>query len=501
VCSHEEHLGEFWRRGLQQLIKGWVVGSGKVLPRNRLTKSVWIASLLVIAALLLLPSLMKLDGRTHADWQQFLGRFHPLAVHLPIGMILLLPLLESGARFRPALREAAIVVLYLAAFSCIGTLALGYLLAYGSGAFGPAVTRHMWGGISLTIGVLVCCLIRPLWASGKLPFAYPIMLASVVLVMAWAAHQGGSLTHGANYLTEYLPGPLRSQPGLRLVEAKAPLVPNSFYAQHIDPIFDANCVECHGQSKVKGGLRLDAYNLLMEGGTEGAVILAGKPRQSILFTRITLPTDHKKFMPAEGKPPLTPEQIAWINAWILQGASPAATSLAGVVVPQVYREAALPQVGDYSGMMAQISQLETSQGVKLTPVSKKLGDGLILNTVDAAAKYNDAQLAQLEKFAPYIVEVDLGRTGVTDACLDTLGKFTHLRAIHLEDTAITGQGLEKITRLSQLTNVNLSGTKVTKAAIAPLTSMPNLRHLYLYNTPAQPAATVPTQEPVARNSP
>lgn len=477
------------------------MGSSNFFPKVQLTKSVWIASLLLIAGLLLLPFLFKLDGKTHADWQQFLGRFHPLAVHLPIAMILLLPLLEIGARLRPALREAAVLVLYLSVFGCLGTLALGYLLAYGSGATGAAVSRHMWGGIALTIGILLCFLIRPWWVSGKLPFAYPALLACVVLLMTWAAHQGGSLTHGDNYLTEYLPAPIKELPGFRRLEAKAPLVPNSFYARHIHPIFDGNCIACHGQSKVKGGLRLDAYNFLMDGGTEGSVIVPGKPEKSILFARITLPPDHKKFMPAEGKPPLKPEEIALIKAWILQGASPTATSLAGVAVPEEYRETTLPQVGDYSGMMAQIAQLAASQGVRLTPLSKKLGDGLILNTVDVAAKYNDAQLAQLQRFAPYIVEVELGRTGVTDACFGTLGKFTHLRALHLEDTAVTGQGLAKLAQLSQLTYVNLSGTKVTKAAIAPLTSMPNLRHLYLYNTPAQPASAAPLREPLARNSP
>ena len=171
------------------------------------------------------------------------------------------------------------------------------------------------------------------------------------------------------------------------------------------------------------------------------------------------------------------------------------------MVPQEYKEISLPQVGDYSGMMAQISQVKTAQGVSLAPVSKKLGDGLILNAVDVAAKFDDARFAQFERFAPYIVEVELGRTGVTDACFDTLKTFTHLRALHLEDTAVTGQGLAKLAQLSQLTYVNLSGTKVTKAAIAPLASMPNLRHLYLYNTPAQPTSTAPPQEPLARNSP
>ena len=42
---------------------------------------------------------------------------------------------------------------------------------------------------------------------------------------------------------------------LGIVQAEAP-GSNSFYAKHIHPIFDANCVTCHGEAKVKGGLRL-----------------------------------------------------------------------------------------------------------------------------------------------------------------------------------------------------------------------------------------------------
>jgi Leucine-rich repeat (LRR) protein len=134
-------------------------------------------------------------------------------------------------------------------------------------------------------------------------------------------------------------------------------------------------------------------------------------------------------------------------------------------------------------------------------VSRNLRDGLILNTVDAGTKFGDAQLASLEKFAPYIVEVELGRTSVTDASFTTLAKFGSLRAIHLEGTAVTGAGLAKLTHLQQLSYLNLSGTQVTQAAVAPLSSMKNLRHLYLYNTPAQPAATVADGQSTARKEP
>jgi uncharacterized membrane protein len=464
----------------------------KTLSNGRVIKPVWIASLLASVLLLLLPSIFRLDGKTHADWQQFLGRFHPLVVHLPIGLILLVPVLEIAGRVRPALLEAATFVLSLSVFSCLLALTLGYLLAYGSGDAGTGVARHMWGGIALTIGVLACALVREASARG----AYPWLLACVLLLLAWTAHQGGTLTHGNNYLTEYLPGPLKR---LGTVQAKTFAYPDSFYAKHIYPVFDANCVACHGEGKVKANLRLDSYDRLMRGGEDGAVVIPGDPARSTLFKRITLPPDDKHFMPSEGKPPLKAEEIEWIKAWIAQGASPELKTLAGISVRE--EEPPPPPVADYSGMMAQISQAAKSAGVTLVPVSRNLGDGLILNTVDAGTKFGDVQLAGLEKFAPYIVEVELGRTSVTDACFATLSKFSQLRAIHLEGTAVTGAGLAELTKLSQLRYLNLSGTQVTQAAVAPLSSMKNLRHLYLYNTPAQPASTVADGQSTARKEP
>ena len=135
------------------------------------------------------------------------------------------------------------------------------------------------------------------------------------------------------------------------------------------------------------------------------------------------------------------------------------------------------------------------------PLSVRPEDGLVLYTVDASASFGDAQLAQFQKFAPYIVEAELGRTAITDSSFDTLKQFTHLRALHLEETHITGDGLQELASLSQLTYLNLSGTLVTSAAIAPLSAMKNLRHVYLYNTPAQPAQSAEQAQPFVRNAP
>jgi hypothetical protein len=191
-------------------------------------------------------------------------------------------------------------------------------------------------------------------------------------------------------------------------------------------------------------------------------------------------------MPAEGRTPLTSEEISWIRAWIRAGATATAASVPGVKIAEDRVEPPPKPVGDYSKLVPEIQQMQHGLGAKLVPLSAKASDGLILRTVDVSSSFGDEQLAQFKKFAPYIVEAELGRTAVSDASLDTLKTFTHLRALHMEGTSITGSNLAKLSSLSQLTYVNLSGTKVTSQSVEPLRKMPQLRHLYLFNTPAEP---------------
>jgi len=434
--------------------------------------------------LLMLPFITHLDGRQHTDWLQFVGRFHPSLVHLPIGMLVLLPLLELAGTARLGLREAAGFVLILALATAAVAVVAGILLAYGSGVVGTTVTRHMWGGILLLIELLVCVAARSAWVSGKVQRIYPALLGISLLTLAWTAHQGGSLTHGGDYLTRYAPGALR-----RFLPSAASdsAYVGSVYARHIHPILDAKCVACHGASKEQAGLRLDFYELLMKGGKDGAVVAPRDPDRSLLLQRVTLSPSDRHFMPAEGRTPLTADEIAALRAWIQAGASAAATMIPGIATTARATDLLPQPVADYSSLMNEILQMQRSGGAKLIPVSAKPSDGLILRTIDVASKFDDAQLAGFQRFAPFIVEAELGRTAVTDACFDTLSKFTNLRALHLEGTAVTGLSLEKLASLSQLTYLNLIGTKVTSNAVAPLNGMPNLHHLYLFDTPAEAA--------------
>ena len=455
----------------------------EVLRRAQLIPRVWIGTVGAGIFIALLPLLFPLDGKPHGDWLQFLGRFHPLLVHLPIGFIVLLPLLEFAGMKQPSLREAAGFVLQIAFATCVLAIIFGLLLAYGSGEIGTTVTRHMRGGIVLAIELLLCLAVRQSWLTGPQPRSYFILLTIVLVTLFWTAHHGGSLTHGSDYLTRYMPLTLK-----RFIAPSAVAShPNSFFARHIYTVLDTKCVACHGTNKEQGGLRLDSYESLMAGGKDGVVIAPRNPDGSLLLKKVTLPPNDPHFMPAEGRAPLTPDEIARIRAWVLAGASSDATSVPGIFIAEDQEEAP-PPVGDYSTFLGEIRQMQQSQGAKLVPVSANPSDGLILRTTDVAASFDDAQLAKFQRFAPFIVEAELGRTAVSDAGVETLSRFKNLRALHLEGTAVSGRTFARLSSLPQLTYLNLSGTKVTSDAIAVFKNKPNLRHLYLFNTPAEPAS-------------
>jgi mono/diheme cytochrome c family protein len=90
------------------------------------------------------------------------------------------------------------------------------------------------------------------------------------------------------------------------------------FAQSILPIFNRQCVSCHGPKVQKGSLRLDSKSELLRGGDSGKVVVPRDLASSQLLTRLTTKDDDTR-MPL-GKAPLPQEQIDLIRRWIEQGA-------------------------------------------------------------------------------------------------------------------------------------------------------------------------------------
>jgi uncharacterized membrane protein len=290
-----------------------------------------------LAAFLLLSALTRQvspDGHEHGAFAQFLGRFHPILVHIPIGLLLLVPVLELAGAFgrRDDLRSAAGLVLGIATVGALAAALDGWLLAWSGGYSGPLVTSHMWSGVELTMLCLFTAWVRALFASHPrrpgFVFVYGPLLAGTVVLMAWTSHQGGELSHGETFLTEHMPARLRAWLGIRAAAKPAPAAPRAagdatVYAARIAPIFTRSCVSCHNPKKIKGGLRMDTYAELMRGGEDGQVIVPWRPQDSDLLRRLTLPPDDDDHMPNNGKNPLSPGEIKLIEQWIAAGASAA----------------------------------------------------------------------------------------------------------------------------------------------------------------------------------
>lgn len=92
------------------------------------------------------------------------------------------------------------------------------------------------------------------------------------------------------------------------------------FREQIQPILERNCVRCHTKDKVKGGLRMDTHELLLEGGETADAVVAGNVEKSELLVRIHLRPIDEGVMPDEGQA-LKPEEVALLDAWVEGGAS------------------------------------------------------------------------------------------------------------------------------------------------------------------------------------
>ena len=87
----------------------------------------WILAFVPILALFFLLLLAPPDGNERAQLLQFIGRFHPLSVHLPIALLIIVPIFEWAGRNRrfPYLLPAAEFLLKITTFSALMATSLG----------------------------------------------------------------------------------------------------------------------------------------------------------------------------------------------------------------------------------------------------------------------------------------------------------------------------------------------------------------------------------------
>src|SRR5688572_24344592 len=141
---------------------------------------------------------------------QFLGRLHPLIVHFPIGLLVIVFVLELFTlnKKNQELRSAINLLLIVGALSAVAAVIFGLLLKTQDQYSGRILTIHQWSGIAtaiLAVATVTLHLLVSTRSKEHLLKTYRAILIFTVLCVTIAGHYGASLTHGADFLTSVLP--------------------------------------------------------------------------------------------------------------------------------------------------------------------------------------------------------------------------------------------------------------------------------------------------------
>ncbi len=444
-----------------------------------------------------------------SDWAVFFGRFHPVLVHLPIGFLLIAALLEIGRRTgKINVSESTISFILFwsavgATFACIA----GYLLSLGGGYEEELLSDHMWQGIAIAAFAWIAWFVKSDRFGEKIPFGplfyLPALGLATILTMT-AGHDGGSLTHGEGYLTQYTPEPFRSLAGMEPLKEEVkeikPIVNVEqavVYKDIVRPILEVKCVQCHNANKQKGDLRLDEMALMLKGGKGGPAFVVGKGAESDMVKRCLLPEGDDDHMPPKGKPQLSTDQIALLTWWIDQGAS-ADKKVSELKVTDQMKPVLASLTSGGGGNAVAKSTVSPVLSLKVSPASEKDIEalkkvGLIVNNLSQdqnllevsavnAAAFGDEQIALLAPLSGQIAWLKLGGTKITDASLKEIAKLKNLNKLHLEHTAVTDAGLVNLKGLPYLEYVNLVDTKITDAGLKTIAAMKGVRSVYIWKS-------------------
>jgi uncharacterized membrane protein len=416
------------------------------------------------------------------EYSEFIGRFHPVLVHLPIGILILSVLLvwvASGRRniSNDAIRFSLGLGAVFATLSCI----TGFLLSQSGDYEKSTVQWHQWMGIATAAASIALWRIR----TSLLKITSVVLLLLVVVT----GHLGATLTHGSTYLFEPLDGRGADELDLALVKFDSA----KMYYDVIAPILDEHCTSCHGPSKQKGRLRLDNPERIMTGGKNGAVIRAGNPQESEVVERLRLPRDDEHHMPPKERRQPNDKEVQLISLWIESGAS-FRKPLKEVVSSEDWSALLTSEdsgpisdvpPGDPGVPNQEVVNDLRANGVAITPVSEG-SNYLQASFISVPESINDL-LPRMETISANIIWLKLGNTALDDEALPFISRYENLTRLGLERTKITDNGLVQLRGLDHLRVLNLSGTEVSLNGLRAITDIASLRSINVYQTSVQPA--------------
>ena len=421
-----------------------------------------------------------------------IGRFHPVLVHLPIGIfvtVLLLSLFSMKEKYS-FLKDSIRIILGSGLITAVLSIISGYVLSLEGANTEADVEIHQWTAIGMTMIYTAYFFFSPLLTQYKYAniIALLVMLVSLVLT----GHQGGSLTHGENFLW--------TKGNENEIKANTPVITDiqkaDVYRDIVGHTLQTKCVECHGANKQKGKLRLDDPTWIEKGGKNGAVLVKGDAENSELIKRLLLDDNDDHHMPPIEKEQLTTAEKSILSWWIRTGAQ--YTASVESLQPD---EVILKELENFKRNLSKaevkaIERLEVKPAdASLIQSLKKIGwviSPIAINDNHLRATgFNltvniDSALNLLGLVSEQLIELKLNKSGITDTTINRIEKFQSLEKLWLENNSITDLGINSISRLKNLQYLNLSNTLITTNGVKKLNDLVQLKSIYVSRTEINP---------------
>jgi len=445
-----------------------------------------VEQFVLISAVFLLFLLAFEDQIVVPVWLQSFGRLHPLVLHFPIVLLILLMAWEFFRFTRESTpwidtAEQWISDAWILGAALTGlTTIFGLLLSKESGYTGDTLFWHKWAAVTLFIVFSGTYWLRNLSFYQKLNSRLLIGFISILLLLT--GHFGSELTHGDGFVLE----PFERGKTIYLEDALV-------FEHMVNPIFQKKCMSCHNPEKMKGELDLSSVAGILKGGKSGKLFVTGKPEISLLLERIHLPLEDKKHMPLAGQPQLTDEEKMILSLWIKGNATftkkvlelPATDSLRVIgnkLFVSVNDEGQNYEFAEAS--QETIDQL-TNEYRTIAPLAKN-SPALRVHIFNKN-EFNSKKLEELVAIKKQIVFLSVAKMPVKDSDLLTIAQFENLERLELNFTNITAKGLSALKTLSHLKSISLSGTKMNFQEVQlAMQGLKKLQSIYLWDTPLSP---------------
>lgn len=427
----------------------------------------------------------------------FFGRFHPLLVHLPIGILFLAFLFECLSfkdRYK-RLGKAVQPALFWGSAFAIAAAITGFFLRQEGGYEEDIADRHQNLGILTAVLSLVVYVLRPkvkYWVDHRRSRKQVKLALSVplIILLLITGHWGGSLTHGEDYLfaafTVAAGQDIDPADKIRTITDVNQAV---LYDDVIQPILEARCYDCHSSTKQKGKLRLDSKDFILRGGEDGLIIQDGPADSSALYGRLVLPLEHEDHMPPSEKSQLSSSEIALIKYWIEEQAPfdvrvsqfENQKKIASIItsLKAAPEESWIPETSVRAAGKETLKKLN-DLGITAMPLASE--SNYLMVTFTGSQRITDPQLQSLREIEAQLIWLSLSHTGITDAQMETLSGLRNLRVLYLNGTEVSDEGIAKLSSLTSLRSLSLVGTSVTDASVETFKKLENLTNLFLYQT-------------------